>query len=114
LREKLTQLWNCLHEEYSHRVLFLAAHWGHSAETLKTLKDEIKRCEELKCWNIKHFVEEFQKELKYWWDKCLVGEEERLQFLPPWSEHFTEDLLEVHELEMQKLQAYYEQNIVIF
>jgi hypothetical protein len=26
LREKLTQLWNCLHEEYSHRVLFLAAH----------------------------------------------------------------------------------------
>lgn len=114
LREKLTQLWDRLHEEYSHREMFLAAHRGHSAGTLKALKDEIKRCEELKRQNIKRFVEEIQKELKYWWDKCLVGEEERLQFRPHSSECFTEDLLELHELEVQKFRSYYEQNIVIF
>jgi protein regulator of cytokinesis 1 len=114
LREKLTQLWDRLHEEYSHREIFLTAHRGHSAGTLKALKDEIKRCEELKRQNIKRFVEEIQQELKYWWDKCLVGEEERMQFRPHSSECFTEDLLELHELEVQKLQTYYEQNSVIF
>lgn len=77
------------------------------------LKDEIKRCEELKRQNIKRFVEEIQKELKYWWDKCLVGEEERLQFRPHSSECFTEDLLELHELEVQKFRSYYEQNMYV-
>jgi len=37
LREKLTQLWDRLHEEYSHREIFLTAHRGHSAGTLKAV-----------------------------------------------------------------------------
>jgi protein regulator of cytokinesis 1 len=78
---------------------------------LLQLKDELKRCEELKRQNIKRFVEEIQRELKYWWDKCLVGEEERLQFRPHSSECFTEDLLELHEIEVQKFRSYYEQNM---
>jgi protein regulator of cytokinesis 1 len=114
LHEKLTQLWDRLHEEYSHREMFLIAHQGHSAGALKGLKDKIKRCKELKRQNIKRFVEEIQKDLKYWWDMCLVGDEERMQFRPYSSECFTEDLLELHELQVQRLWAYYEQNIVIF
>jgi hypothetical protein len=43
----------------------------------------------------------------------LVGEEDRLQFLPHSSESFTEDLLELYELEVQKLQSYYEQNMYV-
>jgi hypothetical protein len=74
------------------------------------LKDEIQRCEELKRQNIKRFVEEIWEELKCWWDKCLVGEEERLHFQLHSSECFTEDLLELHDLEEQQLWSYYEQN----
>jgi hypothetical protein len=37
LREKLTQLWDRLHEEYCSRESFLAAHRGHCAETLKAV-----------------------------------------------------------------------------
>jgi hypothetical protein len=37
LRERLTQLWDRLHEEYGNRESFLAAHRGHSAETLKAV-----------------------------------------------------------------------------
>jgi hypothetical protein len=37
LREKLTQLWDRLHEEYSHRDIFLTALRGHSAATLKAV-----------------------------------------------------------------------------
>jgi hypothetical protein len=40
----------------------------------------------------------------------LVGEEERLHFLPHSSECFTEDLLSLCEQEVQKLRSYYEQN----
>ncbi|PNF26068.1 hypothetical protein B7P43_G06395 [Cryptotermes secundus] len=114
LREKLTQLWDRLHEDYNHRNIFLGAHRGYSADTLRALKDELKRCEELKCQNIKRFVEEIRRELECWWNKCSVGEEERLQFQPYSSDCFTEDLLELHELEVQKFQSYYEQNVVIF
>jgi protein regulator of cytokinesis 1 len=74
------------------------------------LKDELKRCEELKRQNIKCFVEEIRKELNQWWDKCLISEEQRLQFRPYSSECFTEDLLELHELEVQKFRSYFEQN----
>jgi len=35
LREKLVQLWDRLHEEYSHREMILNAHQGHSAGALK-------------------------------------------------------------------------------
>ena len=37
-REKLTQLWDRLHEEYSDREMFLAAHRGRSAGTLKAVR----------------------------------------------------------------------------
>jgi hypothetical protein len=37
LREKLTQLWDRLHEEYRHRDKFLATHRGYSAATLKAV-----------------------------------------------------------------------------
>jgi arginine deiminase len=37
LREKLTQLWDRLHEEYRHREEFLTTHRGHSTGTLKAV-----------------------------------------------------------------------------
>lgn len=37
LREKLTQLWDRLHEDYSHRNVFLGAHRGYSADTLRAV-----------------------------------------------------------------------------
>jgi protein regulator of cytokinesis 1 len=74
------------------------------------LKDELKRCEELKRQNIKRFIEEIRKDLTYWWDKCLISKEERLQFRPQLSECLSEDL-ELHELEVQKFKSYYEQNM---
>jgi len=59
------------------------------------LKDEIKRCEKLKRQNIKRFIEEIQQALNYWWNKCLIGEEEQIQFRAHSSACFTEDLLEL-------------------
>ena len=114
LRDKLIQFWDRLRVDDRHREAFRTQHKYHSAGTLKALKDEIKRCEKLKYQNIKCFVEELRKELKCWWDKCLIGEEERLQFLPHSSECFTADVLRLHELELRKLQSYYAQNNVIF
>jgi HPt (histidine-containing phosphotransfer) domain-containing protein len=37
LREKLTQLWDRLREEHTHRDLFIPAHQGHCAGTLKAV-----------------------------------------------------------------------------
>jgi hypothetical protein len=48
------------------------SHIQRYAEQKSKLKDEIKRCEDLKCQDTKFFVEEIWEELKYWWDKCLV------------------------------------------
>ncbi|XP_021935767.1 protein regulator of cytokinesis 1-like isoform X2 [Zootermopsis nevadensis] len=114
LREKLTQLWDRLREDYGHRENFLSTYRGHSSATLEALKDEVKRCEVLKRQNIKRFVEEIREELKHLWDKCLISEDERVQFRPYYSECFTADLLELHELEVQKLKSHYDQNDEIF
>ncbi|XP_069677765.1 protein regulator of cytokinesis 1-like isoform X3 [Periplaneta americana] len=114
LREKLSLLWDRLHEDYRHREELLSTHRGHSTSTLRALKEELKRCEELKRQNIKRFVEEIRKELKQWWDNCCVGEMERANFLPFSSDCYTEDLLELHELEVEKYRSHYNENMVIF
>lgn len=76
-------------------------------------KNELNRCEELKRQNVKRFVEEIRRVLERWWDMCLVGEEERLQFQPYSSEIFNEDLLELHVLEVEKFRSHYEQNVYV-
>ncbi|KAJ9588710.1 hypothetical protein L9F63_018002, partial [Diploptera punctata] len=114
VRMKITELWDRLHVDYTHRETFLASTQGHSITVIKNLRKELKRCEDLKRSNMKLFVNEIRKELDDWWSRCMMTDEEKQSFLPYFSECYTEDLLELHELEVTKYRKFYSDNINIF
>lgn len=78
---------------------------------LLQLKAEIQRCEEKKRQNIRVFVEAIREELASWWSKCCYGKLQRQQFRAYFSDCYTEDLLELHELEIEKLKRYFNENM---
>lgn len=114
LREKLCKLWERLHESFDARNAFLDAHSGYSTKTIEALKKEITRCEEKKRQNIKIFVENIREEIRNLWEKCCFGESQKRKFLPYFSDCYTEDLLGLHELEIERLKTFYEANKTVF
>ncbi|GLG96812.1 Uncharacterized protein GBIM_03712 [Gryllus bimaculatus] len=113
LREKLSNLWERLHVDYAERDLIFQQYPGHSKTSIDALKAEIQKCEEKKRQNIRVFVEAIREELASWWDKCCYGKLQRQQFRSFYSDCYTEDLLELHEIEIEKLKRYFSENIDI-
>lgn len=114
LRECLSNLWERLHISGVHREAFLNAHPGYSIPTINALKKELKRCEALKRANIEKFVLELREEVLSWWDRCHFSQNERDKFSAFRYAEFTEDVLELHEMEVVKLRNYYEGHRDIF
>ncbi|XP_076368864.1 protein regulator of cytokinesis 1-like isoform X1 [Tachypleus tridentatus] len=114
LREKLETIWNRLEVDKSDREIFMSMHHGFHPSTLRALQGELLRCEALKRQNIKNFVEKMRKELLDWWNKCFVGEEQRKYFTAFDSDDYDEDLLNLHDIEVQKMKQYYYKNEELF
>nr|CAD7459266.1 unnamed protein product [Timema tahoe] len=78
------------------------------------MRQEVNLFEDLKRQNIKTYVQQTRKELSEWWSRCHFANEQKRQFIPFFSDCYTEDLLDLHELEIQKLKTFYESNINMF
>ncbi|KAG8227053.1 hypothetical protein J437_LFUL013236 [Ladona fulva] len=103
LRETLSLLWDRLCVSAAVREVFHVDHPGHGISTINALRQEIKRCEELKRQNIKQFVEKLRAEIRDLWEGCLLGSEEESEFPAISSTNYTEELLELHDLEVLRL-----------
>lgn len=110
LRAKLHTLWEMLDEDLMKNECFLNQHPGHSLETLEGLRKEVKRCEELKRANIKNFVLKYRNELETLWDKCKFTDSDRNSFVYFNNEFYSEDLLTLHDMEVQKVKRFYDEN----
>lgn len=64
--------------------------------------------------NLEQFTIRMRDELLELWDKCHVSEEERATFAPFRSLDFTEELLERHEAEVRRYEAFLVENKEIF
>lgn len=60
------------------------------------------RLEELKRENIERFIHSVRQDLITWWDRCYVSDTERRSFTPFYAEIYSEDLLELHEAQVEK------------
>lgn len=114
LKEDLTALWKYLDEPDDIRESFFQRHSGYSASTVNALDTEIKRCKEKRKKNIAVHVEKLRNELRDLWDKCKYCDAEKDTFAPFYSNTFTEDLLTLHELEIERLSKFYNENRTIF
>ncbi|XP_053608737.1 protein regulator of cytokinesis 1-like [Plodia interpunctella] len=114
LRERLTKLWDCLDEDHIYRENFLTAHVGCQPHTEAAIKEEIKRCEKIKRQKIQVFVANMRTKIKLMWDNIMYSEQERQEFLHYYQDIFTEDTLTLHEMYLDKITKYYNNNKNIF
>ncbi len=73
-----------------------------------------KELDELKCQHLEEFIEKVRNELKSWWDLCYYGAGQRDQFEPYHSTDYSEELLEKHEVELDRIKSHYNQNSSLF
>lgn len=78
--------------------------------TLEALREEVNRCREIKKTNIKTFVTKLRTKLSELWKQCYCTEQAKQSFKYFEDDCYTEDLLDLHELEIEKWQSFYRHN----
>ncbi|XP_037775076.1 protein regulator of cytokinesis 1-like isoform X2 [Penaeus monodon] len=114
LHERIRLLSDRLGLDPSERDQFLATADGHTPSVLVKLRSELSRLQELKQQNMARFINQLRRELETWWEKCYITDEEKNAFSPYLSEIYTEEILEAHDAEVQRLQEYYTENEKLF
>ncbi|XP_059618682.1 protein regulator of cytokinesis 1-like [Phlebotomus argentipes] len=113
IHKKLTILWDYLEVGDETRQSF-EIYTEISQTTHDRLKDELIRCELAKKQNIKKIVDKIRDEIRFWWTKTLKSDLEMSRFTNFTSELYTEDLLTLHEMELEELKFHYNSNERIF
>ncbi|CAK1543043.1 unnamed protein product [Leptosia nina] len=114
LRERLARLWECLEEDQIYRDNFLQAHPGCSPPTEAAIKEELKRCEQIKRQKISVFVANVRTKIKLMWDNLMYSMSEREEFLHYYQDLFTEDTLALHEMYLDKITNFYNDHKEIY
>ncbi|CAH0726950.1 unnamed protein product, partial [Brenthis ino] len=114
LRERLSKLWDCLEEDHIYRENFLQAHPGCHPTTEAAIKEEIKRCDQIKRQKIAVFVANVRTKIKLMWDSIMYSTQQREEFMHYYQDVFTEDTLTLHELYLDKITKFYNDNKHIF
>ncbi|XP_076231286.1 protein regulator of cytokinesis 1 [Calliopsis andreniformis] len=114
IKKDLIALWKHLDEPERMCQSFLSSYMGYSAATINALEAELERCKEKRRQNISKYVSQVRSELTKLWDMCKFSKEQRRKFNYFSCQTYTEDLLTLHELEVKRLQEYYEANKSIF
>ncbi|KAK5618545.1 hypothetical protein CRENBAI_016865, partial [Crenichthys baileyi] len=113
-REKIQQLWNRLQVPQEERELFNEHMVTSRRRNLEALQSEVQRLEELKLQNIRNVTEAIRSEIAVFWEKCFFSIEQRQNFTPYFSEDFNEELLALHDAEIQHLKQHYEDHKELF
>ncbi|XP_060909019.1 protein regulator of cytokinesis 1b isoform X2 [Labrus mixtus] len=113
-REKIQQLWDRLQVPQEEREAFNEHMVTSRKRNLEALRAEVQRLEELKLLNIRNVTEAIRSEIAVFWDRCFLSIDQRQDFAPYFSEDFTEELLSVHDAEIQRLKKHYEDHRELF
>ena len=114
MKEKLSLLWNYLGESEEYKNNFISENTGYTVDVINAFQAEVSRCEIKKKENISKIVEKIREVLVEEWDRCLISKDEREKFRPFNINCFTEDLCDLHELEIKRLKKFYNDNEQIF
>ncbi|KAK3750783.1 hypothetical protein QZH41_015331 [Actinostola sp. cb2023] len=114
LRDNVQSLWTKLEVPENNYKPFLARWHGFKPSTLTAFKEEKQRLEALKLQHMQKFIEGLRKELISLWEKCYYGAAQRDSFSPINDTNYTEELLTMHEHQVEVMKSYYEQNKHLF
>nr|CAG5996601.1 unnamed protein product [Menidia menidia] len=113
-REKIQQLWQRLQVPQEERAPLDPHMVASRKRNLDALQAEVQRLEELKLSNIRSVTDAIRSEIAVLWEKCFLGAEQRQAFTPYFSEDFTEELLALHDAEIQRLRQHYQDHQELF
>ncbi|XP_020805500.1 protein regulator of cytokinesis 1 [Drosophila serrata] len=114
MREKIRVLWERLQETDEYAMRRVREATEYTQYTYDVLREELQRCQALRRQNLKIFIEQLRVEINKWWDLTLKSPQERKRFSNYYNDWYNEDLLELHELELDDLKSFYENNKEIF
>lgn len=75
---------------------------------------ELERLNKIKNERLQEFLKDIRDELLSWWDRCYYGSNQRSEFSAFSSDLLTNDLLDLHEMEIQRVRQHYDTNIAIY
>lgn len=110
MMNKLEVLWDCLDVCSAIRTEFRHKAQCYHQSSITEIEAELKRCITIKRENIKLFVEKLRVQIVEQWNKINLSESERNKFTYFKSQVYTEDLLELHEMELEDRKRFYEEN----
>ncbi|XP_071369359.1 protein regulator of cytokinesis 1b isoform X2 [Centroberyx affinis] len=113
-RERIQQLWDRLQVPQEEREAFSEHMVASKKKNLEALQAEVQRLEELKLLNIRNVIDAIRSEIAVFWEKCFFSTDQRQAFVPYFSEDFTEELLGLHDAEIQRLKQHYEEHKELF
>lgn len=113
MRSKLNKLWDVLEVAETVRRKF-NKYTAYTQTTYDKLSSELDRCENERRANIKRFVDKTREEIVFWWEKVLYSDIEKRRFSNFTTDCYTEDLLDLHEMELKDIQDFYHKNEIIF
>ncbi|XP_054168403.1 protein regulator of cytokinesis 1-like [Oppia nitens] len=110
MEKRLQVLWDKLEVDSIYRNDFFRNKMGCKPSILSLLQQEVDKYEELKRQNLELFVQKVRNDLLEWYEKCFLSDEQKDKFQSFIDcNEYTEELLELHENELQKLQNYFEE-----
>lgn len=112
MMEKLLVLWDYLGDlvTAANRTQIRDAAQECKQSSVDAVSSELKRCKKLKQDNIKKFIDEIRVKLVAQWDKIHKSQIERDRFVYFYSQTYTEDLFELHKMELDESERFYEEN----
>lgn len=112
LKARLSSLYDRLDTPQDERDAFFNDHSECKPSTMVEMEVEVERYEELKRQNIGKFIEKIKDELVLEYEKCYIAQEQQDNFLAlsSGSGESSEELLELHERELERIKSFYEQN----
>ncbi|XP_077452393.1 protein regulator of cytokinesis 1-like [Stigmatopora argus] len=114
LRSKLRQLWDRLKIALEERENFSQHMTASKKCNIEALQAEVDRLQLLRLESIQSVIEAVRAEIVVYWDLCFFSQEQRQDFLHHRDDNLTEELLNLHEEEMQRLKDYFEEHKDLF
>lgn len=112
-KEKVRNLWKCLEtlaEDRDKLEYYKECH----RTAYDMWRQEFDRCETEKRQNLKKFVDKVRQELLIVWEKTLKSDEEKRRFKYFTTDVYSDDLIRIHEIELEELSQFYNDNEAIF
>lgn len=77
---------------------------------MEKLEEQLALMKKERTQRIEMFIGELRKEIAAIWEHCMISDEEKAEFTDFKRTDYSEDLLNVHQEELQKWQIYHKKN----